>query len=224
MGGNGKNRRRSRRGSPWTPAELKQLGRAPDSVLARRIHRSIKEVVAMREQRRIRLLTAPRDWTAREVRLLGRMNDYELGRRLRRPNYQVRKQRRALKIAPFKPRAKWKYWKPSEVRLLGMLPDEEVAKKLGRTFTSVQVERIRRGIRAIGKRRLWTDNEMKLLGTAPDEEVAAKVGRPTRSIRWMRLKHTKIRFRQRPRPGLPQRALSEWTEEEKNAFAAIEQP
>src|SRR5438034_648902 len=84
-----------------------------------------------------RFATAPRRWTAREIKLLGKMNDYELGRRLRRGHYEVRKQRRALKIPPFKSRSKWKYWKPSEERLLGTMPDAELAKKLGRTFISV---------------------------------------------------------------------------------------
>jgi hypothetical protein len=46
-----------RRGLPWTLAELKQLGHRPDSVLARRLGRPIKEVVAMRESRRMRLVT-----------------------------------------------------------------------------------------------------------------------------------------------------------------------
>ena len=39
-------------GAAWTLRELKQLGEVPDSVLARRTGRTIKEVVAMREHRR----------------------------------------------------------------------------------------------------------------------------------------------------------------------------
>jgi hypothetical protein len=42
-------------GATWTLAELKCLGKTPDSVLARRTSRTIKEVVAERERRRIRL-------------------------------------------------------------------------------------------------------------------------------------------------------------------------
>src|SRR6266850_2122765 len=108
---------KSRRGVPWLLAELKQLGKVPDSVLARRHRRSIKEVVAMRESRRIGLPTGPRRWTAREIRLLGRMNDYEVARRLRRSMHRVRYQRRALKIPPFRPRPKFRYWKPAEIKL-----------------------------------------------------------------------------------------------------------
>src|ERR1035437_1539119 len=92
---------RRRRGAPWSVAELKQLGKRPDSVLARRMGRTIKEVVAMRESRRIKLPTPPRRWTAREIRLLGTMNDAELGRCLRRRDSSVRDQRIALKIPPF---------------------------------------------------------------------------------------------------------------------------
>jgi hypothetical protein len=44
-----------RRGEPWTLAELKQLGRTPDSVLARRLARTINEIVATRNSQRIGL-------------------------------------------------------------------------------------------------------------------------------------------------------------------------
>jgi hypothetical protein len=58
---------------PWTLAEMKQLGRTPDSVLARRSGRTIHEVVAMRESRGLGLVTGPRPWAAREIKLLGTM-------------------------------------------------------------------------------------------------------------------------------------------------------
>ena len=70
--------------TPWTLAELKQLGRTPDSVLARRTGRTIKEVVAERERRRIGLRTPRRRWTAREINLLGNLSDMEVARRLGR--------------------------------------------------------------------------------------------------------------------------------------------
>jgi len=56
--------KKTRRGAPWTQAEIKQLGRTPDAALARRTRRTIEEVTAMREHRRLRLPTAPRRWTA----------------------------------------------------------------------------------------------------------------------------------------------------------------
>ncbi len=74
---------------PWTRADIVQLGRVPDSVLARRMGRTIKAVVAERERRKIALPTAPRRWTAREIKLLGKFNDQELARRLRRTDGQV---------------------------------------------------------------------------------------------------------------------------------------
>ena len=81
---------------PWTLAELKQLGRTPDSLLARRSRRTIHEVVAMRESRGIGLVTGPRPWRAREIKLLGTMPDHELGRRLRRSAWAVSKRQFSL--------------------------------------------------------------------------------------------------------------------------------
>src|SRR5712691_9099120 len=117
----------------WTIAEVRQLGRVPDSVLARRFERTIKEIVEERERRGIALGTGPRRWTAREIRLLGTMNDYELARRLRRPKHQVRLQRLELKIPPCKARARFRAWKPAEFRILGTMTDAEAARKLART-------------------------------------------------------------------------------------------
>ena len=100
-----RSRLKKRHSSGWTLAELKHLGKVHDSVLARRTGRTIKEVVAERESRRIRLPIARR-WTMREIRLLGTMNDHELARRLRRSVNAVHGRRAALNIAPFKPRPK----------------------------------------------------------------------------------------------------------------------
>src|SRR6266571_5374166 len=88
----------------WTTYEIRQLGRVPDSVLARRSGRTIKDVVAERERRRIGLPTGPRRWTAREIKLLGRWPDREVAARLRRTRHAVRKQRTALRIPAFRSR------------------------------------------------------------------------------------------------------------------------
>jgi hypothetical protein len=93
MGGHKAKFRRG--GVPWKLAELKQLGKTPDSVLARLRQRTIKEVVARRESQRVKLITPPRRWTAREIRLLGTMSDREISRRLRRSYESVRWQRLA---------------------------------------------------------------------------------------------------------------------------------
>ena len=105
-------RNKTRWGAPWSVAEVRQLGKVPDSVLARRRGRTIKEVVAEREARRIRLPTGPRRWTARELRLLGTMNDHELGRRLLRRSDQVHEQRVALGIPSYLPAPKCRPWQP----------------------------------------------------------------------------------------------------------------
>ena len=118
-----KKRIKRRWGAPWTLAELKRLGKVPDSILARRTGRTIKEVVAMREHRRIRLPTPPRRWTAREIKMLGHFNDRELTRRLRRSKWDVVKQRRSLHIPAFRP---WqgRPWTRAEEKLLGTVPDK----------------------------------------------------------------------------------------------------
>ena len=112
---------KTRKGAPWTPAELNKLGKLPDSVLARRTGRTIKEIVAERERRRIRLPTPPRRWTAREIRLLGRFNDREVARRLRRSYEVVRRQRTNLGIPSLCPLPKSKLWIHAEDKLLGTM-------------------------------------------------------------------------------------------------------
>ncbi len=134
-------RKIARTGTLWKVGELKQLGQAPDSVLARRSQRTIKDVVAMRESRRVALITPPRRWTAREIRLLGTMSDLETARRLRRSAGAVRNHRLLLKIPVFKSRALTRAWTRAEFRLLGTAIDREIARRLG---CPVHVVRARR--------------------------------------------------------------------------------
>src|SRR5690348_2974949 len=98
-----------------------------DSVLARRLRRTIKEVVEQREARRIGLPTGVRRWSASEIKLLGKMPDTELARRSRRPLWAVRQQRDRLKILAFTPRPRFRFWKPSEINQLGTVPDAQLA-------------------------------------------------------------------------------------------------
>ena len=56
---------------PWSAAEIRQLGRVRDSVLARRFGRTIKDVVAERQRQRIGLSVETRRWTTREIKFLG---------------------------------------------------------------------------------------------------------------------------------------------------------
>ncbi|HEX9046564.1 MAG TPA: hypothetical protein VF988_06010, partial [Verrucomicrobiae bacterium] len=192
-------------------AELKQLGKVPDSVLARRLRCPIKEVVAERERRGIALPTGPRRWTAREIRLLGQMNDHELARRLRRPKQHVHRQRKQLKIPPFKPRPRFRVWKPAEYRILGTVTDAEAAQILGRTKASVQLARVRSGIPPFNHRPSWKPEEIALLGSASDEEVARQLGRSVLAVRTARQQHTEVRFP----TGLPAQVLDTSKEEVK---------
>jgi hypothetical protein len=205
----------TRRREPWTPAELKLLGEIPDSVFAKRYRRSLKQVVAMREHRGIGQATAPRRWTAREIKLLGKMNDHELARRLRRSHWNVAQQRKDLKIAPFKPRARWRFWKPSELKLLGTMPDDELARKLRRSLASIQVERVRRGIQLERKPGGLPPDHLKLLGKVSDEELARISGFALNTIKGFRYKHTKVRLISRHIPLRPHRAAEQWSEQDK---------
>ena len=136
----------NRRGAQWTIAELKQLGKTPDSVLAKFTGRTIHEVVEMREHQRIGLPDPSRRWTAREINLLGTMSDSELGRRMRRTVHQVRKRRVSLKIPSFKPAAESRDWTLSEIKLLGTMRDDKLARQLKRTQVSVEIKRRKLGI------------------------------------------------------------------------------
>ena len=91
----------NRRGADWTMAELQQLGKTPDSVLARLTGRTIREVVEMREPQRIGLPEPWRRWTAREINLLGTMSDLEYARRLGRTLSVVAKRRVKLGITAY---------------------------------------------------------------------------------------------------------------------------
>src|SRR6266508_3671214 len=111
---------KSRCAAPWTVAELKQLGKVPDSVLARR--------------------------TGRKIRMLGRYYDAELSRRLRRSYDDVRNQRIRLHIPSLRP-LRSKRWTRAEEKLLGKFPDQELARRFGRSRESVQQHRIALGLR-----------------------------------------------------------------------------
>src|SRR5437667_1108766 len=107
---------RTRRGARWNRGELKLLGKVPDSVLARRYRRTIKEVSAMRESRGIALPTGPRRWTSPEILLLGTKTDRDVAQHLRRTRGAVAYRRRSLDIPAFKPRPEFKYWSREEIR------------------------------------------------------------------------------------------------------------
>ena len=170
-------RKRIRRGERWTLSELRQLGKVPDSVLARRFGRTIKEIVAEREHRGIARETGPRRWTAREIRLLGEMNDKEVSRRLRRTYEDVRKQRISFHIPALRP-LRHKKWTLREEKLLGTMPDKELARSLDRSVASVKAHRIALGLRKYSlSSRWWKAEEEKLLGTASDREIATRLGR-----------------------------------------------
>jgi len=174
---------RTRRGMPWTIAEARQLGKTPDSILARRYKRTIREIVEQREARGIALPTGPRRWTAREIKLLGTMNDAELGRRLRRPKHHVANRRRSLKIPPFIRRKPANLWKPFEIKLLGTMRDEELARRLKRPKSAVEVKRITLGIPVFARTfRLYTEAEDDVVRKYSPAEATRRLKRSYKAI------------------------------------------
>ena len=180
---------RKRKGCPWSVAEVRQLGRVLDSVLAQRTGRTIKEVEAEREARGIGLSLGRRPWMAREISVLGMMTDRDAGQDVRRSRSAARRQRKLLNIPAFKPRAKFDYWSRGELRLLGTMPDKELVPKLKRTVSSIKHKRWRKDIPDFDPPfRKWTAAEGKLLGTAPDEEIARRINRKPTAVETRRKK------------------------------------
>ncbi len=200
-----------RRKAPWTTAELKQLGRTPDSVLARRFRRTIREVLAKREARRIGLPIRRRTWTPAEIRLLGTMPDQELAERLRRSYHLVWYQRKMLGIPPFQSSPtrrqngrkrklktasayfgkKTRPWTAAEEKLLGTMADADLAWKLKRPSPEVFFRRHILKIPSFQKRasaRSWTPREIKLLGRFTDAEVARRLGCSPFTVQHRRVK------------------------------------
>jgi hypothetical protein len=94
------------------------------------------------------------------------------------------------------------------------MPDRDLAKRLGRTFYSVQVRRIRRGILMFNNSRKWQPEHFELLGKVSDHELAHLTGRSVAAAKAMRLHHTGVRLTRRS-TARPHRPPPEWTEQQK---------
>jgi hypothetical protein len=203
-----RSRLKKQHGDFWSLAEIKQLGRVPDSTLAKRTGRSIADIAKERQSRRIALATAARRWTTREIRLLGTMSDHELARRLRRTPNAVYCQRMALKVAPLKSAPKRhrltprRAWLPEEDTLLGTMRDDHLAQRLGCKTKIVSYRRRKLGIvRAFAPP--WTAEQDHLLGTKSDRQLAKIFNRTPDAVAARRLilgisLATKARLRRAP--------------------------
>jgi hypothetical protein len=200
--------------APWTPSELKLIGQRTDAVLARRLGRTIKEVVAMRESQHIQPARSNRRWTEAENRMLGTMSDIELARRLKRGVTGVQQQRHKLgisfrlsdteltrllghqgrKVNAYRQRARRLYasnrFQEWEDAFLGKMTDREAARKTGRSINSIRVRRVRLGIPIMYAHpaiRPWMAKEIKLLGTMTDLKLARQLGRRKHQVLAKRL-------------------------------------
>ena len=202
MGASRQRKVRSRRGQAWSGAELAQLGKRPDSVLACANRRTIKEVVAMREHLRIALATGPR-----HQQVLGTRPDDQVALLLGTTAKIVRHRRYKLHIPPCAAQAEAQRqrvlealttvrgnkpvkYTPEEDKLLGTMSDADLARLLGRPRVGVEARRIKFKIPKFDpKLHLWTPQEDALLGTMTDKELAARLG-----VSWTAVAHRRRRL------------------------------
>jgi hypothetical protein len=183
-------------------------------LLARRLGRTIKEVVAMRESQHVQPARPSRRWTEAENRMLGTMPDAELGRRLKRGITGVQQQRLKLgisfslsdteltrllgqqgrKVNAFRQRARRLYaanrYQEWEDAFLGKVTDREAARKTGRSIYSIRIRRTWLGIPVVHAHpaiRPWVAKEIKLLGTMTDLKLARQLGRKKHQVMAKRL-------------------------------------
>jgi hypothetical protein len=188
---------------------LKLIGQRTDAVLARRLGRTLKEVVAMRESQHVQPARPNRRWTEAENRMLGTMPDVELGRRLKRGITGVMHQRLKLGISfrlsgteltrllghqgrqviTYRQRARRLYasnrFQEWEDAFLGKMTDREAARKTGRSYASIRTRRLWLRIPMVYAHpavRPWVAKEIKLLGTMTDKKLARELGREKHQV------------------------------------------
>jgi hypothetical protein len=166
------------RRSRWSAADLAQLGKAPDTVIARRLGCHLSSVTAMRKRLGIAPVRPRRqfDWTNEMVALLGTASDRAVAATLNVPSSSVHRKRCLLGIPAFgdRPHEGGGYrWTPRAIRLLGTASDHNVAERLGISVTSVGFKRnlldIPPFIEPV-KPISWTNQMIALLGTISDRE------------------------------------------------------
>jgi hypothetical protein len=134
---------------PWTKAEIKMLGKLPDSVVAARVNRSKLAIINART--RFKISPAPgtgmhaRRWNPRWDKLLGKATDKDVAKKIGRTMAAVRTRRNKLGIPLNKPLRR--DWTPEEEKLLGTDYDFVIAKRINRKRPVVQRRREQLGIR-----------------------------------------------------------------------------
>ena len=124
---------------------MRDLGKVPDSVLAKRSGRTIREIVAMRQERRIAVSLAGRRWTNRETQLLGTLSDRQVAQSIGREAKSVAQRRRQPGIAQHDGSTQ-RAWTQAEERQLGTMSDRDLARRLGRGLSAVANRRLNKRI------------------------------------------------------------------------------
>lgn len=186
----------------WSIEEERQLGRAPDRSLSRKIYRTHKATKHRREAKRIRLT---KKWSSADDKVLGTRPDAQIAALLKRSVTNVAWRRKELGIAPYH---KINLWLPEQLALLGTMSDEEAARLTGHPVKSVEGKRIALGrpkfdpkqrlitrkhnLAALGGKAFmkagagyctWTPEEDALLGKYSDAQVAGRLGCSTARVR-----------------------------------------
>jgi hypothetical protein len=121
---------------------VKLLGTDLDTVIAKRIGCSKRQVQKARDAQGIKARRPRRLWTAEESTLLGTMSDCELAKRLNRSHTVVSKQRRLLGIRVFVPDdLRNTKWTRAEISLLAKYDDLQVARMTGKRVRVVAAKR-----------------------------------------------------------------------------------
>ena len=172
----------------WTKRELRLLGKATDSVIAKHLHLTLDQVRHERERRTIPPFArhVRIRWTPAVVAKLGMLSDDALAAELGVSPGAVGYQRQQRKIPAFTDHQS--RWTTSAVGRLGTVVDSVIAAEIGVSLCEVRTQRRAQGIPAVGagRRRPWTRAEERQLGRATDAEIGRRLGRPAREVRYRR--------------------------------------
>jgi hypothetical protein len=181
----------------WTPEMIAVVGTESDRKVARELKLSRSAVRKKREALGIAAFHPPPYepvrsfyWEAQDLALLGKMPDKVVAEQLGIGVMAVARERRQLKIPPFRPKAPIVEWTPEMLELLGKVSDRKAAELLAISMGTVIRKRKRLGIRGLGDRGkvVPTSELTELLRDHDATEVRRRTGLAWQTIRALRAK------------------------------------
>lgn len=172
-------------------AAIRELGKTPDTQVAKKFKVPLVEVARQRRERGI-----PNHrhcfWTTDRIALLGTASDAEVAGMIGVTKSAVFSKRVSLGIAPVTGAQSERVhkWTASQERKLGTVSDNALAEKFGISTTVVNARRLSMGIapaRTMALRKPWTKKELALLGKHADNYVSISTGRGRRHVRSKRV-------------------------------------